>query len=614
MSNDHPSLAQDSTSPGLTPAQRLARADWLLYLDGPRAGAIAREVLAQTAATPDLPLRADAWWHVGFSALRFADRDEAGDANRRARELYAAMGNARGLLLCDEFDGLRLRIEGRLDEALQLHERIAARADVPRTPLDLYISHNSRAITRKLLVQTDGMLRDFYRAQSAAQRCESPGPRINALVNLGGCHGDLYNLPEAQTLSEQAMDLAETAGAWAAFAVASFNVILALDGLGRGDECRLVLQRLLRREPQLPTGVLEREAPCIAMGFLAAGDLASTRDWLDKGASAGIGDGDGKSDFARVTACWLMAHGRDAEARQVAEARIRECAAGSVQDLPYVSMRLLQAATDACVRVDDPRAALRYMQQAHSLYQTLVGRSSRAGFIALQAAHEYEVAQADRDRAREAHEKAERDRQRLAALNDALEERMAETQRLNSALQHKMAEAEALQRQLHEQAVHDPLTGLYNRRFLSEAAASRIELAHRTRSPLCIVLIDIDHFKHVNDAHGHEGGDRVLVEFARLLQVRMRRSDIVCRFGGEEFLLLVDPCEEQPLRELLEALLAQFRGLVFGEGVDSFTHCTFSAGIAVLDQDADDFEALVKIADQRMYQAKEAGRARVVGT
>jgi two-component system, cell cycle response regulator len=240
-----------------------------------------------------------------------------------------------------------------------------------------------------------------------------------------------------------------------------------------------------------------------------------------------------------------------------------------------------------------------------------VGRSSRAGFIATQVAHEYVVARDDRDRAREAQERAEVDRRRLATLNHALEERMRESQRLNEALRQKIAEAEALQEQLRDQAVRDPLTGLYNRRFLAETSVARIELARRQHTRIAIVLIDIDHFKQINDRHGHERGDDVLQRFAALLRERMRRSDIVCRFGGEEFLLLVDDCDEAGLTEILDGLMLQFRALRFGAGAAVVAGSTFSAGVAVLDADGADFEALVRVADARMYRAKAAGRARV---
>ncbi len=91
----------------------------------------------------------------------------------------------------------------------------------------------------------------------------------------------------------------------------------------------------------------------------------------------------------------------------------------------------------------------------------------------------------------------------------------------------------------------------------------------------------------------------------------MRRSDVICRFGGEEFLLLVDNCDEATLMDILDGLMQQFRALRLGTGAQVFEGSTFSAGVAVLDVDGADFESLVRVADARMYRAKEAGRARV---
>jgi diguanylate cyclase (GGDEF)-like protein len=612
--------APDLTDPGphslgAAEAGRLVQqATWNLYLDGKRAGDLGQQALELTEDQPTLALRGDAWFHVAYSLLRRGQFEPALAANECARASFAAHANLRGLLMCDEVDGLHLRAQGRLHEALELHLRIAARTDVARTPDELYVTHNSRAITRKQLGHADLMLLDLYQAHAAGQRCESPGPRINALVNLGGSHGDLYNLTEAQHLSEHALDLAEKAGAWTAFCIAAFNLIQSYDGLGLGDRCAAILERLRANEHNMPPNMMGQNTACMAVAHLCAGDLEGTRHWLDQGASAPFSDGDGKTDFARATACYLMALGRQLEAREVAEARIADCANAQFHDQPYARMRLLQAATEACERLADSKSALRYLHESHKLYETLVGRSSRAGFIAAQAAHDYAAARSDRDRARAAQEQAESDRRRLAELNHVLEERMRETQRLNEALQQKMAEAEALQEQLREQALRDPLTGLYNRRFLAETSVARFELARRQHTPIAIVLIDIDHFKQINDQHGHERGDQVLQDFAALLRERMRRSDVICRFGGEEFLLLVDNCDETMLMEILDGLMTQFRALRFDSGRKVLEGHTFSAGVAVLGPDGVDFESLVRVADERMYRAKATGRARVCAT
>ncbi len=617
-----PTLTSSSSSaPELTPSgpaaaapdpvALLRQAEWQLYIDSRRAGELGQAALDATQDQPALALRGEAWFHVGYSLLRGGKANLAVAANENARASYLAHDDQRGLLMCDEFDGLHLRSQGRLHEAMELHLRIASRTDVVRRPVDLYITHNARALTRKLLGQHDLMLFDFYKSLDAAKTCDSPGPNINALVNLGGSHGDLYNLPEAQRMSEEALDLAEAAGAWTAFAVAIFNLTQAYDGLGLSAQCAAVLERVRRLEHRMTPGVLGNNTPLMAIAHLCAGDLDGARAWLDQGATAMFGDGDGKTDYARAQACYLLALGRNEEARSVAEARISEAMRAQFHDQPYARMRLLQVATDVCERLHDTAAALRYLREAQGLYETLVGRSARAGFIATQVAHEYAVARDDRDRAREAQERAEVDRRRLATLNHALEERMRESQRLNEALQQKIAEAEALQVQLRDQAVRDPLTGLYNRRFLAETSVARIELARRHATPIAIVLIDIDHFKKINDLHGHARGDEVLQQFAALLRERMRRSDIVCRFGGEEFVLLVDNCDDATLAGILDGLMKQFRSLRFGAGEDRLDDCTFSAGVALLDADGADFEALVRVADLRMYRAKATGRARV---
>lgn len=611
-------LTDPSSDPALRdaaredPARLLAEADWQLYVGIRRAGELGQAVLEATAHRPTLALRGEAHFHVGFALVRTGQPRAAAEHNERARASFAAHADARGLLMCDQFDALHLQIQGRLQEALALHLRILERgAAVARRPTDLYICHNARAITRKLLGQHDEMLLDFYAALNAAKACDSPGPHINALTNLGGSHTDLWNLGEAQKLSEQALALAEAAGAWSSFAVAVSNLAQVYDGLGLAEPCAALLARIRRNEPRMTPGVLARNTSLMAIAHLCAGDVEGARAWLDpRVAQTASVEPANRTDHTRAQASVLMATGGHAQAREIVHAHLASTASTELPDPPYSRMRLLQVAADVCEALGDSATALGHLRQAHGLYETLVGRSARAGFIATQVAHETAVAHDDRDRAREAQERAEVDRRRLATLNLALEERMRESQRLNAALQQKIAEAEALQEQLRDQAVRDPLTGLYNRRFLAEASLARIELARRQGTRIAIVLIDIDHFKHINDLHGHGRGDEVLQRFADLLRERMRRSDVVCRFGGEEFVLLVDDCDDATLAAILEGLMRQFRAQRFGAGAD-LTGCTFSAGVAVLDADGRDFESLVRAADARMYRAKSAGRARV---
>ncbi len=164
-----------------------------------------------------------------------------------------------------------------------------------------------------------------------------------------------------------------------------------------------------------------------------------------------------------------------------------------------------------------------------------------------------------------------------------------------------------------ELAVTDQLTGLHNRRFmtsqlreLGEAAAARDEL-------LAVVIADIDHFKRVNDTHGHDAGDRVLKEFARRLAANVRAVDIACRYGGEEFVVIMPGASLDEAKSVAERVRAAVRAEPFklGAAADSATlDVTVSAGVAAFDA-AEDLDTLIKRADGALYDAKTGGRDRV---
>jgi diguanylate cyclase len=156
-------------------------------------------------------------------------------------------------------------------------------------------------------------------------------------------------------------------------------------------------------------------------------------------------------------------------------------------------------------------------------------------------------------------------------------------------------------------ASQDPLTGLPNRRRTMELAVAALEEAKATRKPLTAAILDMDHFKTINDRCGHAAGDHVLQEFARAGRETLRESDILGRWGGEEFLLLMP---ETPL-ELAIASLERLRALVFAiplpeSGRD--LRVSLSAGLASLDETVKSLEDLIARADAALYTAKNEGR------
>ncbi len=176
---------------------------------------------------------------------------------------------------------------------------------------------------------------------------------------------------------------------------------------------------------------------------------------------------------------------------------------------------------------------------------------------------------------------------------------------------HAEAEVHKLQEQLREQAVRDPLTGLYNRRYLDEALGREMLRAARYGHPIGIVMCDIDHFKAVNDKYGHAVGDEVLRVSAELLGANARGSDIVCRFGGEEFLLLLPDAALDVTHKRAERLRAELaaKRITLGSAV---VQVTASFGVAALPEHGTTSDQLILAADKAMYKAKEAGRDRVV--
>jgi len=164
-----------------------------------------------------------------------------------------------------------------------------------------------------------------------------------------------------------------------------------------------------------------------------------------------------------------------------------------------------------------------------------------------------------------------------------------------------------------EMAVTDGLTGLHNRRYLEKHLASLVQQALAREKPLAVLVLDIDHFKAINDSHGHAAGDEVLREFSRRVGKAVRGIDLACRLGGEEFVVAM-PDTDAALALLVGERLRQKIG---GEpfcvpGVDDTITVTVSIGIASLTSTGDTPDALLKRADDALYRAKRSGRNRVV--
>ena len=169
-----------------------------------------------------------------------------------------------------------------------------------------------------------------------------------------------------------------------------------------------------------------------------------------------------------------------------------------------------------------------------------------------------------------------------------------------------------LRETLRNQSIRDAMTGLYNRRFLEESLRREFARAERKETPLALMMIDADHFKKFNDNFGHDGGDYVLQQLGQLLGEFIRESDIACRFGGEEFVLLLPGASAADATMRAKALLTEVRKLKLQIHGKSMGKLTVSIGLALFPDHAADPESLFQIADAALYEAKKTGRDKLV--
>jgi diguanylate cyclase (GGDEF)-like protein len=168
-----------------------------------------------------------------------------------------------------------------------------------------------------------------------------------------------------------------------------------------------------------------------------------------------------------------------------------------------------------------------------------------------------------------------------------------------------------LREMLRRQSTVDALTGLYNRRYFDEALKREVFRAERKGAPFALVMVDLDHFKRMNDTHGHDAGDLVLQAAARCLQDGIRRSDLACRYGGEEMALLLVECDAQAAQRSAEAIRAAIAALALEHRGVRLPGVTASFGVSAWPDHGATPEDLLKAADRALYASKHGGRDRV---
>jgi diguanylate cyclase (GGDEF)-like protein len=199
----------------------------------------------------------------------------------------------------------------------------------------------------------------------------------------------------------------------------------------------------------------------------------------------------------------------------------------------------------------------------------------------------------------------------LCATGENAEARLEAITGLGSAIADGMSLALAnmgLREKLRNQALRDPLTGLYNRRYMEDCLQRFVRLADRENREVSVVMVDLDHFKTLNDQHGHAFGDAVLRDTAMTIVGALRETDIVCRYGGEEMVVILPDCNLDRAADKAELLRKRIEGL----GQTHAAAISASFGVASVPYTSNGVSDLLAAADAALYRAKQAGRNQVM--
>ncbi|GAA5182921.1 hypothetical protein GCM10025771_33310 [Niveibacterium umoris] len=422
-------------------------------------------------------------------------------------------------------------------------------------------------------------------------------------LNVGVMYMRFGNFAAAEPHLREALRLVEEQSVTGMTNICAGNLAYDLIQLGRAEEASRFLEALaphVERDYDLREYAyfqIVRSEACSALGQLAA-----ARRCLDEVESFG-GEGiDSQNQlYYRIALLRLLRReGRFDEA--LATLRRAETDPLHIDD-PLYELQILLEASELMHALGDDRSAFRYARQHHDYSIEMDREFQRADFLSLHTRYEVRKAIIDRDFEVRRRKEADLARAEIEALNAALEARVQEIERLQEALR--------------DQAIRDPLTGLYNRRFLQELLPTMVARCNREERQVVLCLVDADHFKRVNDTHGHGVGDAVLQALAEVLRPLESDGVVVARFGGEEFAIAFPDCALDQAIERLDTLRTRFAGLQ--QTAQDGTHfaVSFSAGVAEmpvgLDPAAAGIDAWFALADEALYCAKASGRNRVVG-
>ena len=586
------------------PAREVAPVDdpgvslWDAHFREPMAAAArARAILDDR----DADERAAAWaaLTIGWHQLFFTSEAlEASTAIADALARFVAIGERRGELLA-RIGGARLALmRQKPEEARAEIVAIYDEACATLPPQDRFWAINVRAATYFYGNRIDEAIRYLHIALETLRTIDVSPHLATAMSNLAASLVTVGDYEPARELAQDAIEMLARYDNPQVLLFARSNLAEAQLGTGDASGALETIDAMFGDPPATPTGQSQGHFMAIAAEVYALHGRLDDAERCVRAAETIVANFPG--GYNAVYASWAAAALADARVDDAIALAALDAASEAAEQREHVPTQCKAYAAAAARLAKLGRYEEAYARHVRLLAVTQQRMTSRASakYFLLKAEHELK-------HAREARDRAERERQESLALNRQLE-------RLNRELERKMREVEDLQSRLAAEAVHDPLTQLFNRRYLDSVVPALLSGANRRAAPLALALVDLDHFKSVNDKHGHLAGDRVLMQIGRVLATSLRPADVLCRYGGEEFCVVLPDTDGAGARTALATLAHRLRELVVPWGGHALSGFTFSAGIAVAPDDGTTQAELVSAADRALYHAKAQGRERVV--
>lgn len=582
---------------------------------------IDHQALTALRLLPDEPERAMRVWDDAFARATAAGLDRTllrlrivkmhhqarfGDRHALGTKMLAATAEARAhgwrteSLLVDLLEVFLATLSANHADGMGDVEAIRAEAEAHLDPIELSWMELMAGHFRGYMLGWALEPERTYRALNRliASPDSPPGLVANVQMNIGHSHLLVGNVDLAATYLQQAWrayDALPLTPRKLAAARAWAQCLMAMNEYRRADT---VMRHALDARAELPSTMFMAGALLVAAeARLKLGDPVGAAAMLDDAAACA----DAETEpgvlvhLAYVRALLLAEQGDIPSAAEVGEAGCRA--------IPRNTHKLgVQACLDLTARlqaqVGNFQRAYELQCQVVTMRNDLAKKSAEVRHIDLHVDHQTHLARMEIEHARRERTIAENAEAAIAQKNQLLEQRLREVERLQESLR--------------ELANRDALTGLYNRRYLGEALPGLVSMAARRGDRIVVILIDLDHFKKINDVHGHQMGDLVLEGFADLVRDAFRAHDLCCRYGGEEFCVVMADTDDIAAHERVEELLERLGERTFTSGDKELTRVGFSAGIVTFKADPRmDLDLVFRRADQALYASKNAGRRQI---